>query len=123
MTLRKNYSTTRRVVITSIAAEVKDFRNEDLMSAQELRRVGRAAPLLIAAANEAFALAGICWHHHSVADKQSWGVVIGSGGGTADFTEELYRLFFPERLRRVSAYKVSSSTPGAFRRRRRRSSI
>ncbi len=97
-----------------IAAEVKDFRGEDYMSAQELRRVGRAVPLLIAAANEAFAQAGICWRHHSVADKQSWGVAIGSGGGTADFAEEQYRWFFSERLRRVSAYKVSSSTPGAL---------
>jgi len=49
-----------------------------------------------------------------IEDKQSWGVIIGSGGGTPDFTEEQYRLFFSEQLRRVSAYNVSSSTPGTL---------
>jgi 3-oxoacyl-[acyl-carrier-protein] synthase II len=39
---------------------------------------------------------------------------MGSGGGTADFTEEQYRLFFSQQLRRVSAYNVSSSTPGSL---------
>ncbi len=97
-----------------IAAEVKNFRGEDFMSAQELRRVGRSVPLLIGAADQALAQAGVCWRTQSLADKQAWGVIIGSGGGTPDFTEEQYRWFFSERLRRVSAYNVSSSTPGAL---------
>ena len=97
-----------------IAGEVKNFRAEDFMTSQELRRVGRSVPLMIAAVDEAFSQAGIHWRDQLVADKQAWGVVIGSGGGTPDFTEEQYRLFFSDRLRRISAYNVSSSTPGAL---------
>jgi 3-oxoacyl-[acyl-carrier-protein] synthase II len=97
-----------------IAAEVKNFRSENLFSTQDLRRVGRAVPLLIAATEEALGRAGICSERLAIEEKQTWGVVIGSGGGTPDFTEEQYRLFFSEQSRRISAYNVSSSTPGSL---------
>jgi 3-oxoacyl-[acyl-carrier-protein] synthase II len=70
--------------------------------------------LLLAATQEALNDAGTCWQRLSLEDKQSWGVVIGSGGGTPDFTEQQYRLYFSDQLRRVSAYNVSSSTPGSL---------
>lgn len=97
-----------------VAAEVKNFRIDSFFSAQDARRVGRAVPLLIAATEEALGRAGICSASLAIEEKQSWGVVIGSGGGTPDFTEEQYRLFFSEQFRRVSAYNVSSSTPGTL---------
>jgi 3-oxoacyl-[acyl-carrier-protein] synthase II len=97
-----------------VAAEVKNFHCEDSLSRQEVRRVGRAVPLLLAATREALRQAGTCWQRLSLEDKQSWGVIIGSGGGTPDFTEEQYRLYFSDQLRRVSAYNVSSSTPGSL---------
>jgi len=97
-----------------IAAEVKDLPIEQYLSGPEARRVGRAVPLLLAATEEALGHAGICAARLSPEEKQSWGVVIGSGGGTPDFTEEQYRLFFSDQLRRVSAYNVSSSTPGGL---------
>ena len=97
-----------------IAAEVKNQQLENSLASRELRRVGRAVPLMLTATREALKRAGICWERQSVAEKQSWGVVMGSGGGTPDFTEEQYRLFFSQQLRRVSAYNVSSSTPGSL---------
>jgi 3-oxoacyl-[acyl-carrier-protein] synthase II len=97
-----------------IAAEIKNFQPEEFLNPQELRRVGRSAPLLMAATPEALGRAGVCWHNLNLEEKQSWGVVIGSGGGMPDFTEEQYRLFFSDQLRRVSAYNVSSSTPGSL---------
>jgi 3-oxoacyl-[acyl-carrier-protein] synthase II len=97
-----------------VAAEVKNFAAEDFLSLQEMRRVGRAVPLLIAATAEALGRARIYWQHLSTEEKQSWGVVIGSGGGTPDFMEEQYRRYFTDQLRRVSAYNVSSSTPGSL---------
>jgi 3-oxoacyl-[acyl-carrier-protein] synthase II len=97
-----------------IAAEVKGFRIDKILSAQEARRVGRAVPLAIAATEEALQRAGICSQDLPIDEKQAWGVIIGSGGGTPDFTEEQYRLFFSDQLRRVSAYNVSSSTPGTL---------
>ena len=97
-----------------IAAEVKDFKVDQYLAGAEARRVGRAVPLLLGATEEALGRAGICAQRMSPEEKQNWGVVIGSGGGTPDFTEEQYRLFFANRLRRVSAYNVSSSTPGSL---------
>jgi len=97
-----------------VAAEVKHFSIDNVITQQEMRRVGRAVPLIIAAAGEALSRAGICAQSLSTEEKQSWGVVIGSGGGTPDFTEEQYRLYFADQLRRVSAYNVSSSTPGSL---------
>jgi 3-oxoacyl-[acyl-carrier-protein] synthase II len=97
-----------------VAAEVKNFAAADFMSLQEMRRVGRAVPLLIAATAEALGRARICWQRLSTEQKQSWGVVIGSGGGTPDFMEEQYRRYFADQLRRVSPYNVSSSTPGSL---------
>ncbi len=95
-----------------IAAEVKGFRAEDYLEPQDLKRVGRAVPLLLAAAQEGFARAGIHWDRLSLDERRTWGVVIGSGGGAPDFTEEQYRLYFTEQMRKVSAYNVSSSTMG-----------
>jgi len=95
-----------------IAGEVKAFQPEDYLPSQDLKRVGRAVPLLLAATQEAFARAGIQWEQLSLEERRSWGVVLGSGAGAPDFTEEQYRLFFTEQMRKVSAYNVSSSTMG-----------
>jgi 3-oxoacyl-[acyl-carrier-protein] synthase II len=97
-----------------IAAEIKNFSADDFVTRQEMRRVGRAVPLVIAATSEALSRAGICAQSLSTEERQSWGVVIGSGGGTSDFMEEQYRLYFADRLRKVSAYNVSSSTAGSL---------
>ena len=97
-----------------VAAEIKNFAADKILQQQDARRVGRAVPLLLTAAREALQDAGICSHFLTREEKQSWGVVIGSGGGAADFTEEQYRRYFSDQLRRVSAYNVSSSTPGGL---------
>ena len=97
-----------------VAAEVKNFVADDVLRRQDAHRVGRAVPLLIAATREALKRAGICWHRMALDEKQSWGVIIGSGGATADFAEEQYRRYFSDQLRKVSAYNVSSSTPGGL---------
>src|SRR5919106_635819 len=97
-----------------IAGEVKRFRPEDYLPTKELKRMGRAVPFALAATREAFAVAGISPQGFSLQEKQSWGVILGSGGGASDFTEEQYRLYFNDQLRKVSAYNVSGSTLGTI---------
>ena len=97
-----------------VAAEVKGLPAVTSLTQQEARRVGRAVPLLRVATEEALRGAGVCWPRLSLEEKQSWGVVIGSGGGTPDFTEEQYRRYFSDQVGRVSAYNISSSTPGGL---------
>jgi 3-oxoacyl-[acyl-carrier-protein] synthase II len=77
-----------------------------------LKRMGRAAPFAVAATREALRCAEVSPERFSLEEKQSWGVILGSGGGASDFTEEQYRLYFNDQLRKVSAYNVSSSTAG-----------
>lgn len=97
-----------------VAGEVKDVRLDDILPARELKRTGRAVHLAIAATREALQRAGLCPEHMSLAERQSWGVILGSGGGTADFVEEQYRLYYSDQLRKISAYNVSSSTIGSL---------
>jgi 3-oxoacyl-[acyl-carrier-protein] synthase II len=97
-----------------IAGAVKSFRAEDYLPPNELKRTGRAIPFALAAATEALVGAKIDAEQMSLEEKRSWGVVLGSGGGAPDFTEEQYRLYFSDKLRKVSAYNVSSSTMGTI---------
>jgi 3-oxoacyl-[acyl-carrier-protein] synthase II len=97
-----------------VAGEVKNFRAEDYLSLSEIRRVGRVVPFAIAATREALQNARIATAEMTLDEKRALGVILGSGGGAMDFTEEQYRLFFNDQLRKVSAYNVSSSTMGAL---------
>src|SRR3990172_1314505 len=92
-----------------VAGEVKDVRLDALLSPRELKRTGRAVHLAIAATREALGRAGISPERMSLTERQSWGVILGSGGGSADFVEEQYRLYYADQLRKISAYNVSSS--------------
>lgn len=97
-----------------IAGEVKDFQPENYLTPKELRRVGRAAPMAIAATEEALRSARVDAKSMTLDARRRWGVILGSGGGTPDFTEEQYRLYFTDQLRKASAYNVSSSTIGSL---------
>ncbi len=97
-----------------IAGEVKGFHPEAYLSPKDLRRVGRSVSLAIAASTEALQSARVEPESMTLDEKRSWGVVLGSGGGAPDFTEEQYRLFFTDQLRKTSAYNISSSTLGAL---------
>ena len=97
-----------------IAGEVKAIRPQDFLPAKELKRTGRAVHLAIPAVQEALQRAGLCVKRMSLEEKQSWGVILGSGGGTPDFLEEQYRLYYSEQLRKLSAYNISSSTIGSL---------
>jgi len=97
-----------------VAGEVRDVKTESFLNAKDLKRTGRAVHLAIAAAQEALRRAHVCPASMSSADKQSWGVILGSGGGGADFVEEQYRLYYADQLRKISAYNVSSSTIGSL---------
>jgi 3-oxoacyl-[acyl-carrier-protein] synthase II len=97
-----------------IAGEVKDLRPEKYLPAKDLKRTGRAVHLAMPAVSEALERAGLCVNRMSLAERQSWGVIVGSGGGTPDFLEEQYRLYYGEQLRKLSAYNISSSTMGSL---------
>ena len=97
-----------------IAGQVKGFRPEDHLSPKDLKRVGRSVPLALAAAKEALQSARIDAQAMTLEERRAWGVVLGSGGGTPDFIESQYRLYFTDQVRKASAYNISSSTIGTL---------
>src|ERR1700733_7804727 len=76
-----------------VAGEVKDFREEDYVTAKDLPHVSRVAPLAIAAVGEALESAGIDTSTLTRDELRQIGVIVGSGGGSVEFTEEQYRLY------------------------------
>ncbi|MBI2358093.1 MAG: beta-ketoacyl-[acyl-carrier-protein] synthase family protein [Deltaproteobacteria bacterium] len=97
-----------------IAGEVTGFRPDDYLPSKDLKRVGRAVSLAIAATKEALRSARVDAEAMSLEERRTWGVILGSGGGTPDFTEQQYRLYFTDQVRKASAYNISSSTIGTL---------
>jgi len=97
-----------------VAGEVTAAREDTELPPRERRRIGRAVHLAISATREALNQARVCPSGMSLAERQSWGVIIGSGGGAVDFAEEQYRLYYSDQFRKISAYNVSSSTIGSL---------
>src|SRR5271165_1300485 len=77
-----------------IAGEITDFDELAWVEKKERKHVGRVLPLALAAATEALGSAGIDPAQLSLAELRRFGVIIGSGGGSQDFTEKQYDHFF-----------------------------
>jgi 3-oxoacyl-[acyl-carrier-protein] synthase II len=97
-----------------IAGEVTDFDESAWMEAKERQHVSRAVPLAIAASSEAVADAGIEPGPMSREQLRTIGVIIGSGGGSQEFTEEQYRLYYSGHEKQCSVYTIPTSTIGTL---------
>ncbi len=97
-----------------VAGEVKNFREEDYVAPKDRPHVSRVAPLAVAAAGEALESAGIHPGAMSKEELRGIGVMLGSGGGSQEFTEEQYRLFHTGKWRQCSVYVVPTSTIGTL---------
>ncbi len=97
-----------------IAGEVSGFDELAWMTAHERKHVSRVVPLAIAASHEALADAGIDPQNLSLEKKREIGVVLGSGGGAQEFSEEQYRLFFSGQIKHISLYSIPSGTMGTL---------
>jgi 3-oxoacyl-[acyl-carrier-protein] synthase II len=97
-----------------IAGEVTDFDESAWMEAKERQHVSRAVPLAIAASSEAVADAGIEPGPMSREQLRTIGVIIGSGGGSQEFTEEQYRLYYSGHEKQCSVYSIPTSTIGTL---------
>ena len=97
-----------------IAGEVKGFCEEDYVAPKDRPHVSRAAPLAIAAVQEALESAGLDRAALSRDQLRGIGVILGSGGGSQEFTEEQYRLYHTGHWRQCSVYVVPTSTIGTL---------
>ena len=96
-----------------IAGEV-DFDETQWYDAYERKHVSRVVPMAIAAASEALRDAGLDPEHMTLDERRSIGVLLGSGGGAQDFSEEQYKLWLSGQLKKVSLYSIPSGTMGTF---------
>jgi 3-oxoacyl-[acyl-carrier-protein] synthase II len=97
-----------------IAGEVADFDESAHVEAKDRPHVSRCVPLAHAAAKEALVDAGVDFAQMSRPELRSIGVLIGSGGGSQEFTEEQYRLFYGGHEKQCSVYTVPTSTIGTL---------
>jgi 3-oxoacyl-[acyl-carrier-protein] synthase II len=97
-----------------IAGEISGFSELAWVDAHERKHVSRVVPLSIAASYEALAQAGIEPETLSLQEQRQIGVVLGTGGGAQEFSEEMYRLYFSGRSKNASLYSIPSGTAGTL---------
>jgi 3-oxoacyl-[acyl-carrier-protein] synthase II len=97
-----------------IAGEVVDFDELAWVEKKERKHVSRVLPLALAAATEALGEAGIESASLSLEQKRRFGVILGSGGGSQEFTEGQYRLFFHRQYAKMSLFCVPTGVMGTL---------
>ncbi len=101
-------------ISVQIAGEVNGFDEVDWVDKRERKHVGRVLPLALAAADEALKTAGIDSSSLPLDARRRFGVIIGSGGGAQEFTEEQYRLFFHQDYRHMSLFCIPTGVMGTL---------
>jgi 3-oxoacyl-[acyl-carrier-protein] synthase II len=97
-----------------IAGEVTDFDELAWVEKRERKHVSRVLPLAVAASTEALSNAGIDVAALGLEEKRRFGVILGSGGGSQEFTEEQYRLFFHQQYKQMSLFCVPTGVMGTL---------
>ncbi len=97
-----------------IAGEITDFDELAWVEKNQRKHVSRAVPLAIAASAEAFSDAGVRWQGASLEEQRTIGVVLGTGGGAQEFSEEQYRLYYEGKIKQVSLFSIPSGTMGTL---------
>jgi 3-oxoacyl-[acyl-carrier-protein] synthase II len=97
-----------------IGGEISSFDELAWVDAHERKHLSRAVPLALAASTEALQHAGIESAKLSLQQQRDIGVVLGSGGGAQDFSEDNYRLYFSGKAKQASIFSIPSGTAGTM---------
>jgi len=97
-----------------VAGEIPDFDELAWMDARERKHVSRVVPLALAASTEALQDAAIDPTALSLEEKREVGVILGTGGGAQEFSEEQYRLWHSGHVKQVSIFCIPSGTMGTI---------
>jgi len=97
-----------------IGGEIADFDELAWVDARERKHVSRVVPLCLAATTEAVADAGLDMAAMSLEEKREIGIILGTGGGAQEFSEEQYRLWHSGKEKQVSLFAVPSGTMGTI---------
>jgi 3-oxoacyl-[acyl-carrier-protein] synthase II len=97
-----------------IAGEIEGFDEMAWVKPKDRPHVSRVVPLARCAASEAMADAGIDPFSMTRDELREIGVMVGSGGGSQEFTEEQYRKWYGGERRDCSVYTIPTSTIGTL---------
>lgn len=97
-----------------IAGEVSDFNELAWVDKKDRKHVSRILPFALCAASEALESAGVNASSLSIEERRRFGVIIGTGGGSQEFTEEQYRLLFQGQYSKMSLFCVPSGVMGGI---------
>jgi 3-oxoacyl-[acyl-carrier-protein] synthase II len=98
-----------------VAGEIpEEFDEHKYVEVKDRPHVSRAVPLAAAAVWEAVSDAGFDVRSMTRDELRTVGVIVGSGGGSQDFTEEQYRLFYSGHQKQCSVYTIPTSTIGTL---------
>jgi 3-oxoacyl-[acyl-carrier-protein] synthase II len=97
-----------------IAGEIPEFDELAWIDARERKHVSRVVPLAIAASAEAVADAMLDPVNMSMEEKREIGVILGTGGGAQEFSEEQYRLWHSGQEKKASLFCIPSGTMGTL---------
>ena len=97
-----------------VAGEIPEFDELAWVDARERKHVSRVVPLAIAASAEAIKDAGLDPSAMSMDEKREIGVILGTGGGAQEFSEEQYRLWHSGHVKQVSLFCIPSGTMGTI---------
>ena len=98
-----------------VAGEVPDeFDEKKYVEIKDRPHVSRAVPLAAASVEEALEDAGLDASAMTRDELRAIGVMVGSGGGSQDFTEEQYRLFYTGHQKQCSVYTIPTGTIGTL---------
>src|SRR5262245_21735186 len=98
-----------------IAGEVPDeFDESRYVTPKDRPHVSRAVPMAVASVSEALEDAGLEAEAMSRDQLRGIGVIVGWGGGSQDFTEEQYRLYYSGKQKQCSVYTIPTSTIGTL---------
>lgn len=99
---------------SQIAGEITGFDESLYVSAKDRQHVSRVTPLAIAATKEAVEDAGMDTAAMNRDELRQIGVMVGSGGGSQEFTEQQYRYYYTGQLKQCSVYVIPTSTIGTL---------
>jgi 3-oxoacyl-[acyl-carrier-protein] synthase II len=97
-----------------IAGEITDFDELRWVEKNQRKHVSRVVPLAIAATDEALRDAGVETENMPLERQREIGIVLGSGGGAQEFSEEQYRLWYAGQIKQVSLFSIPSGTMGTL---------
>src|SRR5580692_10652147 len=97
-----------------VAGEVVDFDELQYVEPKDRQHVSRVVPLGAAAVKEAMEDSGIDSGAMTRDELRQIGVIVGSGGGSQEFTEEQYRLYYSGKQKLCSVYSIPTSTIGTL---------